>query len=146
VNHMHYQAVWHNGKLPIETMKIGSDRRVYGNHFIEGPVCGNVFGTDVSADELWHLVSYLQERGIPLNLIMIGDRVCVIPRDIENEVVSEFPSGVIASMELCGKFIISDFGVYGGATAEMLETALRKTTYHQDHFWALNEKISKKAA
>lgn len=132
VNHIHFQWVYHKGRLAIED----ADRTVVGQHtFLSGySVNGLVFDGKVTCDPIWSCVEKLQNRGFPSNLIALGDSIYLIPRNVEHEIVEEFPAAVMASMEIAGKFITADRDLYERARQGRLDlnSALRKTTLSAD--------------
>ena len=67
----------------------------------------------------------LQTKGVPFNLIFLKDKFFLVPRDVNNEIVPEFPN-VLASMEISGKFIISEKEAFEEATEERIRVGLAR--------------------
>ena len=129
VNHFHLQAVRHVRTLPIEK-HISPDP---GRSTVDGyPLNAIVFGPAVR-DDIWASVRSLQARNLPFNLIYLDGRFVLFPRDDNNEIVREFPS-VLASMEVCGRFIFSDAQSFGAATEGRIKTALGRIGLSYDDF------------
>ena len=126
VNHIHLQAVFHKGTLSIESASITKQG---GLTILEGyPAQGIVFSRVAEPDEIWPHLDLLQKKKVPFNLIFVGERICLIPRNPEYEVVEEFPMGVIASMELAGKIITVDKAVYDSVNYPTIKNAFQKIT------------------
>jgi hypothetical protein len=123
-NHLHFQSVTHRGALAIEAATRRADAAV---PILDYPAASLVFD-DAAASQLWPIVDHLQQAAIPFNLIGIGQRAYLIPRDSNHEVVDEFPGGVLASMELAGCAITGDRAVYDAMTGDAFCRALHKTT------------------
>jgi hypothetical protein len=135
VNHVHFHSVHVKEKMPIQnasTLAIGGHRLLH-----DYPASGLVFERTAVVDDIWPSIHRMQERQIPFNLICIGNAVYLIPRNIEHELVEEFPEGVIASMELSGKVITTDKEFYERADWESLQSAFKKTTLGIDAILAL---------
>src|SRR3989344_1301615 len=126
VNHIHLQAIFHKKALNIESASIIRQGRftVLDNY----PARGIVFHRNAESDEIWPCVDYLQKNGITFNMILIGDRICLIPRNPLYEVVTEFPT-IIASTELAGKIITVDRNIYDNVSYAMIQRAFQKTTF-----------------
>jgi hypothetical protein len=92
------------------------------------PASGLVYPEQTSAEHLWSDIAKLQQHGVPLNLINIGSRTYLIPRNINHEVVQEFPSGILASMELLGVAITTERSFFQQADWPTIQTALQKST------------------
>ena len=125
VNHIHLQAIFHKKALNIESASIIRRGRfdVLDNY----PARGIVFHRSAESDEIWPCVDYLQKNSIPFNLIFVGDRICLIPRNPLHEVVTELPT-IIASTELAGRIITADRNVYDNVSYAILQKAFQKTT------------------
>lgn len=131
VNHFHLQAVHHGDKLPIQkSIPSGPGVTPLADSY---PVNGLVFfGADVYP-EMWPVVRSLQKRESPFNLIYLDRQFLLVPRDDNNEIVREFPN-VLASMEICGRFILSDRESFEAATAGRIATALGRIRLSYDDF------------
>lgn len=126
VNHIHLQAIFHKKALSIESASV---IKRAGRTILNGyPANGIVFDRNAEFGEIWPCVDFLQKEKILFNLIFIGERICLIPRDPSHEVVAEFPTSVIASVELAGKIITIDRNVYDNISYAMIQKAFQKTT------------------
>lgn len=127
VNHIHLQAVFHKQILAIEKAPVVERA---GLRVLDGyPAHGIVFDRqNVEPAEIWLHLTRLQENNTPFNLIFIGERICLIPRNSTHEVVEEFPTGILASMELAGKIITVDEKLYDSINFDTVQAAFRKTT------------------
>lgn len=126
VNHIHLQAIFHKQTLSIESASVIKRN---GLSVLNGyPANGIVFDRNAESGEIWPRVDFLQKEKIPFNLIFIGERICLIPRDPFHEAVSEFPMTVIASVELAGKIITVDRSAYDNISYAMIQKAFKKTT------------------
>lgn len=126
VNHIHLQAIFHKKALSIESAQvIKKDSLAVLNGY---PANGIVFDKNAKSDEIWPRVDFLQQEKIPFNLIFIGERICLIPRDPSREVVAELPTTIIASVELAGKIITVDRNAYDNISYAMIQKAFQKTT------------------
>lgn len=129
VNHIHVQGLFHRERLAIEAAETlpssgSSPCRLLHNY----PARGLVFDRDVTADLLFPALDQLQRKEIAFNLILIGERICLIPRNPDHEVVPEFPGGGIASMELSGKLITVDKKTFERIDRDAIWHMLKKTT------------------
>lgn len=127
VDHIHAQSVYHGEQLAIE--KASTNR--HGEVMILGedyPARGLVFDRHEAPVNVYKYVDRLQRRGIPFNLIVTGEKIFLIPRDRYHEVLAQFPTGVLASMEMAGKAITDDERVFACVTLEEIVNALRLTT------------------
>ena len=126
VNHIHFQAVYHKDTLPIEVAETSHFKgyKILNDY----PAQGIVFKIDDEAEFIFKSIAELQNSGIPFNLIMLGKRIVVIPRNIDHEIVEEFPGGMLASMEMSGKLITVDALAYEQINADRIYQALTKAT------------------
>ncbi len=123
-----------NSRLAIENAKT---RSYNGYEFLSDyPVNGFVFSREVDVDRIWPVIERLQGYDIPFNLIMIGSRICIIPRRAKHEVVEEFPN-VLASVELAGKIIAINEDVYNNTNKERIESACGKLSYDLEEILAI---------
>ncbi len=123
VDHLHLQAVCYKGKLPIQKALVKKE----GNFsFLEHyPINALVFD-DSNVYKLKGVVSNLQTNKIPFNLIFIDNCAYLVPRNPAHEVVQEFPQGVLSSMEVCGKLILTDKKLYEKVEEHLIKSAMRK--------------------
>ncbi len=126
VDHVHVQAVFHKDRLAIEDARTASYR---GFTILDGyPAEGLVFSADSKVADICGCVNRLQSGGIPFNLMLLGSRVVLVPRNSTKEIVAEFPGGVLGTMELAGKIITVDRNAYERANQSEIETAFAKVT------------------
>lgn len=130
VNHFHLQAVHHGRKLAIEGSMLPERGR--SRLAADYPLNGVVFGHD-ARNEIWPAIRSLQSRHVPFNLVYLKGAFVLVPRDDNNEIVREF-SNVLASMELCGRFIFSDVKSFQAATEERIKVALGRIRLSYDDF------------
>ncbi len=126
VNHIHFQAVYHKDTLPIEFAQT-----IHFNGYdllSDYPAQGVIFKINDDAVFIYKIINELQNCDIPFNLIMLGKRIVVIPRNIEHEIVEEFPGGMLAAMEMSGKLITVDAIAYEQIDAKRIYQALSKAT------------------
>jgi hypothetical protein len=130
VNHIHIQGVFHAERLAIEDAATEPSSQIPGCSLLTSsyPANGLVFARDVEASLLFKALNQLQSMGIPLNLILIGERIYLVARDANHEVVPAFPGGGIGSMELAGKIITVDRHAYGRINAKVIGDVLHKVT------------------
>lgn len=127
VNHIHLQSVFHGERLAIEEAQTSSSK-VPSVHLLYGyGANGLVFDRDVATEVLFAAVDRLQLSDIPFNLILAGDRIFLLSRDADQEVVLEFAGGG-ASMELAGKMITNDRSVFEGISSQSIAAVLGKAT------------------
>lgn len=126
VPHLHFQSVYMASPFAIEYARF---EQHHGHWCLEDyPAAGLVYPARVKSAMLYADIAKLRDAGIPYNLIGIGSHVFLIGRDINNEVVADFPSGFIASMELAGRVVTADRDVYRTMTFRRLSRAIRATT------------------
>jgi hypothetical protein len=132
VNHLHWQAVIHKEKLAVENASVRKSANNDWYILQDYPAKGLVCDPDIEPIKLFRTIELLQNRSIPFNLVLIGERICLFPRDENFEVVKEFPGGVVASMELAGKVITVDKDAYRSIRLEDIETAFHNATISID--------------
>ncbi len=124
VNHIHFQAIRYQQPLPVESWPLTEQA---GYATLTGyPARVMVFAIDTSAHKVFEWIDRLQQRGIPFNLMLVGSRIVLIPRNIEHEIVSEFPGNGIAALGMCGKIITVDRSAYLEASKATIESAFAK--------------------
>ncbi len=134
VNHIHFQGVYHDKKFPVENEKrefIGSLSGANLYRISGYAATGLVLqgSRKILEEAVWSIVGKMQDENLLFNLIFVDGDVYIFPRNPEEEVTQEFPSGVMASYELAGKFIVTDKKIYEEQlSAEKLSVALTKTT------------------
>ena len=125
VNHIHFQAIYHrqclwSERVPLVCYK-GFD--ILDTHLASA----FVFPKDVAPSRIFFCIEQLQKQRIPFNLMLLGSRILVFPRNFEHEVVSEFPEQVLAALGIGGKFIIVNREVYLHVDMNKIKSALSKT-------------------
>ncbi len=124
VNHIHFQAIYHRQSLLIEKAPVISYK---GFDLLESYLAeAFVFPKDVQPHRIFSCIQKLQTQGIPFNLMLIGSRIILIPRNIEHEVVSEFPGQVLAALGMCGKIVTVDREVYLKVDMNKIKRAFQK--------------------
>jgi hypothetical protein len=125
-DHFHLQALLHASQLPIQKAEQksceGGPVRYVGAPY---PINALVYLLE-DKERCCESILKLQARGVPFNLIFLKGRLFLVPRDINNEIVCEFPN-VLGSMEVSGKFIISGREAFEKASEERIRTALGRT-------------------
>lgn len=125
VNHIHFQAIYHKQRLWSEKVLLvcykGFD--VLDTHLPEA----FVFPKDVALSRIFFCIEQLQKQGIPFNLMLLGSRIIVSARNVEHEVISEFPEQVLAGLGISGKIIIVNREVYLNVDMNKIKSALEKT-------------------
>jgi hypothetical protein len=123
VDHEHGHAV--RVKFPVED----APRITVGDFFYPFGWPAGCLGIETAdAATLWDAIDRLQRRSIPVNLLIRGETVFIYGRRPDAELTSEFPSNVMAFFELSGVLAISDEQVFHALTAELVATAMRRTT------------------
>ena len=124
INHIHLQALYHRYPLPIESADIVDYR---GYCLLDNyPVQAIVFSTQTPVKEIFACVDQLQQEDIPFNLIMVKEQILIVVRDIDNEIVSEFPGDGFAALGMCGVITTVDRNAYDTITVEMIESTFSK--------------------
>lgn len=139
VNHIHFQALSYQQPLPVEDWPIeeGGDRTDYAR-LKNYPAQVMVFTQATSASIIFAWIDQFQQHNIPFNLMMVGSRVILIPRNIEHEIVSEFPGNGIATLGMCGKIITVNRTAYLNANKERIEKAFEKMILKSISFYLSN--------
>jgi len=147
VNHIHFQSFYRNDNNPMaieksELSPLAKIREVeisrLKGYFIEGLVFNNDINPQL-VDIIFRFVDLLQNRQIPFNLIFSKNRIYLIPRNPDGEIVSEFPTGILASAELCGRIIIVDRKTYGETDYKKVEAAFGKISLSEERIKGLIE-------
>lgn len=78
------------------------------------------------------LIAQFKAEQVPYNLLSDGKGLFAILRDAERELVREYPGGVIAFAEYAGLVPALTPEFYHGASADLLDAAIRKTSLSRD--------------
>jgi hypothetical protein len=126
VNHIHFQAISHTHTLPVESSLLVEK----GDYALlkDYPAQGIVFALDTPSHIIFEWVDQFQLQNIPFNLMLVGQRIILIPRNINHEIVSEFPGNGLAALGMCGRIITVDRAAYINTNADAIRRALRKMT------------------
>lgn len=124
VNHIHFQSVYHEQTLPVEIAPTTSKKS--WNLLDYYPFGGLVFPKNSNVNPILHWVTYFNQNKIPFNLAMLGERIILVPRNPEHEIVSEFPGDSIATLGICGKLFTIDRETYENINSEKIESAFQK--------------------
>jgi diadenosine tetraphosphate (Ap4A) HIT family hydrolase len=124
VNHIHFQALYHGSVLAAEKYTI----KDFGSYsLLDGhPAKVLAFSKATSCEKIFDWVHQFQKNSIPFNLMLLGDRIILIPRNIDHEIVSEFPGNGLAALGMSGKIVTIDPEAYANATRERIEKAFKK--------------------
>ncbi|MDD5347469.1 MAG: hypothetical protein PHT59_02505, partial [Candidatus Omnitrophica bacterium] len=150
VNHIHFQGLYRPEPCPVESAarevvhQAGS--LTVSRLAKEYPARGLSFDSpeaDVLAASLWETVDSLQKADVPFNLVFGDGKVYVFARNAEHGIVEEFPTGVLAAVEVAGKIIVVDENTYQNVTAERVKSGLAKTTMDIDVHQRLGVVIKK---
>ncbi len=131
-NHFHFQAVCAEQKrfaIERNDLPTGSDYAFLADDY---PINGVVFSPDAPTDLIWGFVRRMNEQSIPHNLILLRNKVYIVPRRIEHEIVEEFPYNVPASMEISGEFIMPSLENYRETDYARAASALGKLSLSRD--------------
>lgn len=124
VNHFHLQGIFHHQTLPIE---IAPMIDYHGYHLLANyPVQALVFPVETPMDELFICIHRLQQAGIPFNLVLLKTEILLVVRNIDHEIVSEFPGDGFAALGICGVLTTVDRNAYENITVEMIESTFQK--------------------
>ena len=138
VNHIHFQMLHHDSKLAIEKASFAHKANVEGvdislsKNYPINTILVESLNPAQLADAVYTLVELLQKKGIPFNVVFIGNKVYIFPRNINAERVSEFRDSGLASMELAGKTILTNRDTYDGVTAQRINSALEKISLSEE--------------
>ena len=132
-NHFHFQAVCTERlrlRATEETFAIERNELPTGSDYAfladDYPINGVVFSPDAPIDLIHGFVQRMNEQSIPHNLILLRNKVYVVPRRIEHEIVDEFPYNVVASTEMAGEFIMPNLENYHETDYARVASALGK--------------------
>ncbi len=131
VHHLHFQAQPHKKILAIESVPRNCHRQKGGVRLGVSenyPAYGYVFDRDTKIEHMWYSIAGLNKNKIPFSLIFIGNRICLLPRNPEHEVVSELPAGAITCMALAGQIMVLDEFTYDRMDYATIQRAFQKTT------------------
>lgn len=125
-NHFHLQAVFHSSKLAIQKQDLKPFKETGPVQYLSGyPLNALVYTLEDEGccQYLEQDVLKLQTKGLPFDLVSLDGKMFLVPRNIDNEIVAEFPN-LLASMEVSGKFIIPERDVFKRTTEERICVAL----------------------
>ena len=126
VNHIHYHTVARKGGVPLDSASTKSTghRRILDGY----PASGVAYDEPITPRSAWLDIDKLQRQEIPLNLIYTKNRLHLFARNIDNEMIEEFPGGVMACMELSGRLITTEEPFYRNADRDLIQRAFSKIT------------------
>ncbi|MBE9138116.1 hypothetical protein IQ254_13120 [Nodosilinea sp. LEGE 07088] len=126
VNHIHFQALYHGSVLAAEKYAF----KDFGRYsLLDGyPAKVLAFSKENSWEKIFDWVHQFQKNSIPFNLMLLGDRIILIPRNGDHEIVSEFPGNGLAALGMSGKIVTIDPEAYAKVTRERIEKAFQKMT------------------
>ncbi len=123
VNHIHFQAVYHQQPLPIETAPTTDYK---GYRLLDSyPAQAVVFSLTQTA-QLIDYIEKLQRSETPFNLAMLSDRLLVIARDGDQAIVPEFPGDGLAALGMCGAIATVNRRAFETADAAMIKSVFQK--------------------
>ncbi|MFC1709930.1 nucleoside monophosphate kinase, partial [Candidatus Omnitrophota bacterium] len=131
INHIHFHLVYHGEVLAIEQAdfdeKFHTDRVKISisNGYETQVIMLEGKDEDALSTTAFGFINRLNKRNIPHNIMVIKNRVYIMPRDIEHEVVEEFPRA-IGIRELCGKFVGFNKEMFDKITKERISLAFKK--------------------
>ena len=132
VNHIHVHAVYRRQPLAVEKELTNAGGPFYLLDTYPAEVL--VFQGIQAVDLVSEHVMRFQEIGIPFNLIWVGERVFLVPRNIEHEVTEEFPFDTLSALDICGKIVTTDRTTYNSVSKELIHAALRKSSIPASKF------------
>lgn len=125
-NHLHFQSVYSDHAMAVEYAKTFV---VSKYKMLEGyPASGLVFSKDVSVEELWEVIEKVQIKGYPFNLIVLESGIFLFVRNIENEIIEEFPGRAFGAINFAGLFITSEIEDLKLLNKELIDKAYKKMT------------------
>ncbi|MFK8183792.1 MAG: hypothetical protein AB8B99_10505 [Phormidesmis sp.] len=136
VNHIHFQAIAHRTPLPVETWPLIFNQKGYAllaNYpaYVMAFDINNLdkkVSSEAVAMAVFLHIDRFQQQDIPFNLMFVGTRILLMPRNIDHEIVSEFPGNGIAALGMCGKIITVDYQAYAKADRHRIQAAFAKMT------------------
>jgi ATP adenylyltransferase-like protein len=133
VDHIHAHGVYKGDELlaiekAVAESHFTSDKKAISLSEYEYPARGLVFRRNETAAEIYPYIERLQYEAIPFNFLATSQSIFLIPRDRNHEVVSEFSTAVLASLELAGMLITDRESVYEETNQDQIDSALRRTT------------------
>lgn len=130
VNHIHFQSIASDRLLPAETFPLTSSPDTDYAVPEDYPAYLMVFEPDTSADKVFAHIDRLQTQGVPFNLMLTPRSTILAPRNIDFEVVSEFPGNGLAGLGMCGRLIVIDRNACFSADHLAIQSAFRKMSLH----------------
>ncbi len=134
-NHFHYQAV----SIAAQEYAIARNQPPCAGYApLENYLMrGIAISIDCPFDTIYGFIRRLETAAVPFNLLMFGKTIYLMPRRAECEIVEEFPYGVLASMEMAGRFILSDMANYRDTDYARVCSALRKISLSESEFHSI---------
>lgn len=129
VNHIHFQSITSDRLLPAETFPLTPVRSADYSTPKDYPAYLMVFAPDVSPSRVFTYIERLQTQRIPFNLMMTPRFKILVPRNIDFEVVSEFPGNGLAGLGMCGRLIVIDRAAWMNADNTSIQNAFAKMSY-----------------
>lgn len=134
INHIHFQCIHHEAQLCIEKLETIFIKEAQGvnvsrlkNYSIQILVFKKTESPNI-AEVIFSFVDLLQHKKIPFNILLEKDKVYVIPRNKNAEVVKEFPNQVLGALDMGGRLIITDRTTYTRITNKKIENAFKEIT------------------
>jgi hypothetical protein len=130
-NHFHFQAVAATQKYAITRHQPPSGSYAPLENY---PIRGLAISIECPLDTIYGFIRRLEAASVPFNLVMTGKAIYLMPRKAECEIVEEFPYGVLASIEMAGRLILSDMANYRDTNYEKVCSAFSKISLSESEF------------
>ena len=128
VNHIHFQSIVSQHRLPAETYPLTQKTTAITSYATpeDYPAFLMMFEPNIPASQIFPHIDQLQTNGVPFNLMITPRFTILIPRNIDFEVVSEFPGNGLAGLGMCGRIITIDRAAYQNANHTDIRNAFQK--------------------
>jgi hypothetical protein len=122
-HHLHFQAMA-LATAPAIALACRSEIAP-GLGILDGyPIQALAFDLPGASKSLGRAVASLEARQSPYNLIALDRRAYLVPRNLGNEVVEPFCTGVFGSLEVSGTLIFADLPAFDAANMDAVAPAL----------------------
>lgn len=124
VNHIHFQSVSaYAHTLPVES---ASTNHYRGYQLLTDCLIEPAVFTVEQSSQLIDYIEVLKQQKIPFNLAMLSDRILVISKSGDHEIVSELSNNGMAALEVCGALTVVDRATFDLLDEARLKQALQK--------------------
>ncbi|MBI2448543.1 hypothetical protein HYV44_03250 [Candidatus Microgenomates bacterium] len=126
VNHLHFQSVYSDHKMAVELAALVKWEKYT---LVDGYFAPALFfALDSDIEKIWEPIEKIQQAGIPYDLIALSSGTYLFIRNINHEIVEEFPGRGLGGINFAGLIITADKKDFTRVTEQVIRSAFAKAT------------------